>query len=111
HVFRKTLLTKQYSYTQYLRERDDQSVLLYVMRANGDMEFYTAEKELQAQTGDTIVALSTLNKTIERTIDKLEEKNGKANVPKEIVVTKFLEDAPNEKPEIPGDTPPKIMKK
>ena len=111
HVFRKTLLTKQYSYTQYLRERDDQSVLLYVMRSNGDMEFYTAEKELQAQTGDTIVALSTLNKTIERTIDKLEEKNGKANVPKDIVVTKFLEDAPNEKPEIPGDTPPKIMKK
>lgn len=110
HVFRKTLLTKQYSYTQYLRERDDQSILLYIQRANGDLEFYTAEKELQAQTGDTIVALSTLNKTIERTIDRLEEKNGNASVPKEVVETKFLEDTPNEKPAIPGETPPKIMK-
>ncbi|WP_233201372.1 sodium:proton antiporter [Sporosarcina sp. P13] len=108
YVFRKTLLTKQYSYTQYLRERDDQSVLLYILRENGDMEFYTAEKELQAQTGDTIVALSTLNKTIERTIDRLEEIGGKMAIKKEVIETKFLEDPPNEKPEIPGETPPKI---
>ncbi|AXI01052.1 sodium:proton antiporter [Sporosarcina sp. PTS2304] len=110
YVFRKTLLTKQYSYTQYLRERDDKSVLLYIIRANGEMEFYTAEKELQAQTGDTIVALSTLNKTIERTIDRLEEKNGKMAIKKEIVETKFLEDPPFAKPEIPGEAPPKIDK-
>ena len=80
------------------------------MRTNGDLEFYTAEKELKAQTGDTIVALSTLTKTIERTIDRLEEKNGKTTIPKELIETKFLEDTPNEKPEIPGETPPKITK-
>ncbi|MDV6379348.1 sodium:proton antiporter [Sporosarcina sp. GW1-11] len=110
YVFRKTLLTKQYSYTQYLRERDDQSVLLYILRVNGDMEFFTADKELQAQTGDTIVALSTLNKTIERTLDRLEEKNGNMPIDKEVIETKFLEDPLNEKPEIPGETPPKIDK-
>ena len=31
HVIRKTLITKQYSYTQYLRERDDKSILLYIL--------------------------------------------------------------------------------
>ncbi|WP_153730304.1 cation:proton antiporter [Sporosarcina obsidiansis] len=108
YVFRKTLLTKQYSYTQYLRERDDQSILLYIIRANGEMEFYTAEKELQAQTGDTIVTLSTPTKTIERTIDRLEGKNGKTLIKKELVETKFIEDSPNEKPELPGEAPPKI---
>lgn len=109
-VFRKTLLTNQYSYTQYLRERDDQSILLYIMRADGELEFYTAEKELQAQTGDTIVTLSTPNKTIERTIDRLEGKDGKSNVKKEMVETKFSEEPTNEKPAIPGEAPPKISK-
>lgn len=111
HVFRKTLLTKQYSYTQYLRERDNQSVLLYIMRVNGDMEFYTTEKELQAHTGDTIVALSTLNKMIERTLDRLEEKSGKKVAKKEQIEMKILEEASNEKPEIPGETPPPINKR
>lgn len=39
HVIRKTVLTKQYSYTQYLRERDDKSILLYILRAGGMIEF------------------------------------------------------------------------
>lgn len=109
YVIRKTLLTKQYSYTQYLRERDDQSVLLYIIRANGEIDFYTPEKELQAQIGDTVVLLSNLNKTIERTIDKLEEKSGVSSVDKETVETKFLEEPSMEK-DIPGEAPPKTNK-
>ena len=38
HVIRKTLITKQYSYTQYLRERDDKSVLLYILRGDGTID-------------------------------------------------------------------------
>ena len=39
HVIRKTFITKQYSYTQYLRERDDKSILLYILHADGAMNF------------------------------------------------------------------------
>lgn len=108
YAIRKTLLTNQYSYTQYLREHDDQSILLYIIRSDGEMEFYTAEKELQAQTGDTIVTLSSPHKTIERAIDKLEEKSGKASVSKELVETKFFEEPQNGRPELPGAAPPKV---
>ena len=41
HVIRKTMITKQYSYTQYLRERDDKSILLYILRTDGSIEFYS----------------------------------------------------------------------
>lgn len=73
HVIKKTLITKQYSYTQYLRERDDKSVLLYILKANKAIEFFTAEKELQASAGDIVVALASPVKTIERVKERLEE--------------------------------------
>ena len=48
HVIRKTMITKQYSYTQYLRERDDKSILLYILRDDDSIEFYSPDVELQA---------------------------------------------------------------
>ena len=64
HVIRKTLLTKQYSYTQYLRERDDKSILLYILRADGMIEFFTSEIERQAFAGDAIIALTSPTKIV-----------------------------------------------
>ncbi|HLR10529.1 MAG TPA: sodium:proton antiporter [Sporosarcina sp.] len=75
HIIRKTAITKQYSYTQYLRERDDKSVLLYILRADRSIEFYSPNNELQAKAGDTVVTLAAPTKAIERVKEKLEEKN------------------------------------
>ncbi|MBO1909976.1 cation:proton antiporter, partial [Microvirga sp. 3-52] len=71
HVIRKTLITKQYSYTQYLRERDDKSILLYILRADNSIEFFTPDVELSAQAGDTIMSLTSPAKTIEKVKERL----------------------------------------
>ncbi len=109
HVFRKTALSKQYSYTQYLRERDDRSVLLYILREDGRVEFYTPNEELQAYAGDTVVALSHPTKQIERAKERIAEEKGEdfealANVEK-----RFREEATKEKPPLPGEAPPPIQ--
>lgn len=73
HEIRKTAITKQYSYTQYLRERDDKSILLYILRADQSIEFYSEEVELQANSGDTVVTLSFPDKKVERVKERLQE--------------------------------------
>lgn len=91
HVIRKTLITKQYSYTQYLRERDDKSILLYILRADKSIEFFSPEVELQAQAGDAVITLSTPSKTIERVKERLEEENGHHEVPIEKIEELFVD--------------------
>jgi NhaP-type Na+/H+ or K+/H+ antiporter len=89
HVIRKTLITKQYSYTQYLRERDDKSILLYILRATGAIEFYTPDVELQAQAGDTIMSLTSPAKTIEKVKERLDVENGESQIPIEKIEELF----------------------
>lgn len=72
HVIRKTTITKQYSYTQYLRERDDKSILLYILRADQSIEFYSPAIELQAIAGDTVVTLSFPDTKVERVKERLQ---------------------------------------
>ena len=105
HVIRKTLLTKQYSYTQYLRERDDKSILLYILRADGMIEFFTPEIERQAFAGDAIIALTSPAKMIERVKDRLEEENGETTILYERLEEQFMEDEKMEKPMITGEVP------
>ncbi|MEK5040053.1 cation:proton antiporter [Sporosarcina sp. FSL K6-3457] len=105
HVIRKTVLTKQYSYTQYLRERDDKSILLYILRAGGMIEFFTPEIERQAVAGDAIIALTSPAKMIERVKERLEEENGEIIIPYAQLEEQFMEDEKMEKPMIPGEAP------
>lgn len=105
HVIRKTLLTKQYSYTQYLRERDDKSILLYILRADGMIEFFTPDIERQAIAGDAIIALTSPAKMIERVKERLEEENGETAILYEQLEEQFMEDEKMEKPIIPGEVP------
>ncbi|MFS0575955.1 sodium:proton antiporter [Sporosarcina sp. 179-K 3D1 HS] len=105
HVIRKTLITKQYSYTQYLRERDDTSILLYIHRADGSIGFYSPDIELQAFAGDAVIALTSPSKSIERIKGRLEEENGKSTVPVEEIEEFFTEEKKPGKPNIPGDAP------
>lgn len=81
HVIRKTVLTKQYSYTQYLRERDDKSILLYIIRPDQSIDFYNPKIELQARADDIVVALIFPTKTIERVKERLDEENDESNIP------------------------------
>ena len=105
HGIRKTLITKQYSYTQYLRERDDKSILLYILRADGAIEFFTPKTEPQAIAGDAIIALTSPEKTIERVKERLDEENSETAISYEKVEDLFIRNEKLEKPVIPGDAP------
>ena len=89
HVIRKTFITKQYSYTQYLRERDDKSILLYILHADGAIEFYTPDVELQAQAGDAVISLTSPAKTIEKVKERLDVENSESQIPIEKIEELF----------------------
>lgn len=88
HVIQKTAITKQYSYTQYLRERDDKSILLYILRSDLSIEFYSPDIELQAAAGDTVVTLSFPDKKVERVKERLQEGRESSEI-----ATKDIKDA------------------
>jgi len=105
HGIRKTVITKQYSYTQYLRERDDKSILLSIHRADGTIEFFTPGVEPQATAGDAIFALSSPVKKIEKVKERLDGVNGETALSYEEVEGLFMKGEKAEKPVIPGDAP------
>lgn len=105
HVIRKTLITKQYSYTQYLRERDDTSILLYILRTDGSIEFYSPKVELKAEAEDTVIALVFPTKTIERVKERLKDVNEEAENAHQKIEELFSTELKAEKSFIPGEAP------
>ncbi|MBM7648282.1 NhaP-type Na+/H+ or K+/H+ antiporter [Bacillus ectoiniformans] len=78
YVFRKTELTEQYTYKQYLSERDDSAILLFILKSTGKLEFYTKKNEVKGETGDVVVSLSPPSKEINKIKEKIaEQRNGK----------------------------------
>ena len=53
------------------------------LRADGSIEFFTPEVELQATAGDAIIALTSPAKIIERVKERLEEENSETRYPYE----------------------------
>src|SRR5699024_12660911 len=43
YVFRQTMITTQYSYKQYVQEKDDSTVFLYLIKPSGQIKFYSEE--------------------------------------------------------------------
>lgn len=109
---RRTLITKQYSYTNYLRDRDNQSVLLFIEREDGSIEFFSEDKEIQAFAGDTVVALATPQKTIERVKERLDEEGAAKEENMKEVVDYYVEPTSLEETkghkDLPGEAPPTI---
>lgn len=57
-VIRKTNITEQYDYNKYLDGREKDVVLLYIIRADGTLKFYTTKSEISANAGDLVVSLA-----------------------------------------------------
>ncbi|RDI41931.1 cation:proton antiporter [Falsibacillus pallidus] len=58
YVFRKTTLSDQYDFDQYLEERKEGTVLLFIHKSSRKIEFFTDESELKGDEGDLIVSLA-----------------------------------------------------
>ncbi|WP_066172789.1 sodium:proton antiporter [Bacillus marinisedimentorum] len=58
--FRKTTLSEEYTYGQYLKERSENTILMVIVKASGVLQFFTDETEieLKGEPGDTIISLA-----------------------------------------------------
>ena len=61
-VFRRTSITDQYSYKQYLSEKDEETVFLYLVKPTGQIKYYSEEMRTVPSSGDVIVSLMPRNK-------------------------------------------------
>src|SRR5699024_441219 len=58
YIFRQTTITNQYTYKQYLNEKDDDTVLLYIIKPSGRMKYYSEEMRVTPEPGDKVVSLT-----------------------------------------------------
>ncbi|ASK62015.1 sodium:proton exchanger [Virgibacillus phasianinus] len=72
YVFRQTTLTEQYDYNRYLSERDEDTVLLYVLKPSGKMYYYSEELKMTPEAEDIVVSLAPPNKKNKKIQEKLE---------------------------------------
>lgn len=64
-MFKRTGITQQYTYNQFLKDLDSESVLLFILRKSGNLDFFTPNNEVKPEAGDTVVSLQNLYKTRE----------------------------------------------
>ncbi|MGM8214925.1 cation:proton antiporter [Bacillaceae bacterium W0354] len=64
YLFKKTQLSDQYKYEDYLKDKDEDSLLLMVLRKTGDVDFFTPVSKMSAEPGDTIISLVKPNQVL-----------------------------------------------
>ena len=72
YVFRQTTLTEQFSHEQYVAEKDDETVFLYLIKPSGQLKFYSEEMRTVPSTGDKIISLTPPTKEKEKIQAKIE---------------------------------------
>ncbi|CDQ18733.1 NhaP-type Na+/H+ or K+/H+ antiporter [Halobacillus karajensis] len=84
YIFRKTTITEQYTFKDYMNNMDRHAMMLFAKRHSGKVEFFTPESEYKAENGDVIVSLMPPNKEFEKIQEKLEgqrkDKENNANI-------------------------------
>ncbi|SFE49392.1 NhaP-type Na+/H+ or K+/H+ antiporter [Lentibacillus persicus] len=82
YVFRQTAITNQYTYKQYLEDKDENTVLLYVIKPSGRMRYYSDEVRVSPEPGDKVVSLTPPVKEQKKIQERLENQrnnNGKSS--------------------------------
>ncbi|WP_112182254.1 MULTISPECIES: sodium:proton antiporter [Paraliobacillus] len=73
YVFRKTTLTEQYTFKNYRDNCEPHTVLLFVLKANGKLLFFTEELTISPEVGDTVISLTPPSKEFNKMREKIEE--------------------------------------
>ncbi|ENH97682.1 Na+/H+ antiporter family protein [Gracilibacillus halophilus YIM-C55.5] len=74
YVFRKTQITSQYTFQQYMKDREEETVLLFILRKSKQIAFFTKNGDITAAPGDTIVSFTPPSKEFHKIQEKLEKK-------------------------------------
>ncbi|WP_156290161.1 cation:proton antiporter [Oceanobacillus salinisoli] len=78
YVFRKTTLTEQFGLKQYLDDKDESTVFLYLIKPNGVLKFFSEEMRTIPATGDVIVSLTPPLKEKEKIQARLDKERVKS---------------------------------
>ncbi|SER89344.1 sodium/proton antiporter, CPA1 family (TC 2.A.36) [Gracilibacillus ureilyticus] len=71
YVFRKTSITEQYKWEDYLQDKHEETVLLFVLKQSKQIEFFAEDTETTASAGDTIVSLMPPSKEFSKIREKI----------------------------------------
>lgn len=74
YIFRQTAITEQYSYKEYVNDKDTATVFLYLIKPSGQIKFYSEEMRTDPGAGDLIVSLTPPHKEIQKIQKKIVEK-------------------------------------
>ncbi|TYR75766.1 sodium:proton antiporter [Rossellomorea vietnamensis] len=76
-VIRKTNITEKYPFEEYLSEREEHTILLFVLKPSGKIEFFTPDGSAKAEAGDVVVSLTQPCKEFNKIQEKLVEQREK----------------------------------
>lgn len=76
YIFRQTTLTPQFTYERYVKEKDESTVFLYLIKPSGMLKFYSEEMRTVPTIGDTIVSLTPPIKEKAKIQARLERQRG-----------------------------------
>ncbi|RIW32260.1 sodium:proton antiporter [Bacillus salacetis] len=76
-IIRKTNITEKYSFEEYLHEREENTILLFVMKPSGKIEFFSPDGPGKAEAGDVVVSLTQPYKEMNKIQEKLVEQREK----------------------------------
>lgn len=71
--FRRTTITDRFTYEDYKKEKDAESVFLYFIKSTGQMYFYAEDMRVRPNKGDIIISLTPPSKEIKKIQKKLEK--------------------------------------
>ena len=73
YVFRRTTLTTQYNYQQYIDEKDDLTVFLYFVKPSGQIKFFSEGMRAYPGAGDIVISITPPIKEIKKIKQKIED--------------------------------------
>ncbi|MCT2535249.1 sodium:proton antiporter [Aquibacillus koreensis] len=73
YVFRKTSITEQYDYDSYLQDREEHTILLFVVKASKRIDFIVEGHSIKPERGDTIVSLTPPSKEFNKMKAKIQK--------------------------------------
>ncbi len=78
YTMRKTQITEQYTYEEFLAQSIEGTIPLFIKRAQGKLEFIIVDSELEPKEGDTLVSFAPPQHQEKRVKDKLESNRNRS---------------------------------
>ncbi|MFC7319454.1 cation:proton antiporter [Halobacillus campisalis] len=78
YVFRKTNITRQYTYKDYLQKIDEHAMLVFVKKPTNKIEFFSHSNSVKVENGDVIVSLTPPSKEHVKIQEKLNKQRNES---------------------------------